>query len=229
MANWLEEEENKLAEEKKRIEDLKAIRDEKEALLNESLKEFFILCDRVNKVKYGLEISKFEVIGATTSLKGPNVCSQVGYRDHSVFYKLINRGIKFHLGSIEAFTVIQESLDSVFHRHKEFVLFRNLTTDQSIRNWEEEKIINLIRWLLFDLDNDTVIKYMPGEEEYNYHTQKNNLHNELNEAISKLTQCERWQLGRDSYDKYMNVNILKGKINDIKSEIESIEIHSMNK
>lgn len=41
--------------------------------MNESHKEFFKLCDRVNKINCNLEIKKFEVIGAITSIKSSNI------------------------------------------------------------------------------------------------------------------------------------------------------------
>jgi len=231
MTNWLENlEEEERRDSSKRII-LDEIRAKSEDSLKNSLVPFFQLCNRVSKVKNSiLKVRELEVTGDSIILNYP-YSNENGYTNgHKLF-----RYVKFDLDSIEVFTSVCEYSDlsnKIFiyeTGHTNFILFRNRIAIQSINNWEEEKILNLIKWLLFDYDNDSVIEYLPGEEIYNYNTKKYSLLEDLKEANSKLNQIQQWQFGRSSYEKYGEVNNQKDRIKKIQNELAPYSFFSQNR
>lgn len=191
MTNWLEsEEEKKALEAKKRLleinealiraDDLskkEAIRSKKEVTIDVNLKTFYDLCDRVLKLNINsLNIFRLKVVGSKLISHEPkryyNYDGVSGYiPDTTVAEK---RSVRFSatdsdqiLIDVLGYSVTTTHYDSERKDYEK----TNSSTDrfskkcllQDILAWPEDKMIKIIRWLIFELDSFE--ENLPGEFE----------------------------------------------------------------
>lgn len=168
MTNWIEQEEEKkaLAEKKRIIEsnakhilDKKRAEDRthKEEILKNNLSLFFNLCNRIKKLDNNpnsLMISGFQV--ASVSYK----------KDFSDFSDF--RVISFSTTETDQILIeIRSYQDEYYGGQKmktiEKMYLSKKILNQDILDWEEEKMINTIRWINSQYDN--IKKNLPKENE----------------------------------------------------------------
>lgn len=169
---WLESEEEKTAlAEKKRILESNAKnildkqRDEdriqKEEILKKNLGIFFNLCDRINKLDnnpYLLSISNLKVFSKKDKKATNN------WYDYYSDYREISFSITETNQILIEIRCYQERYrQSYLQETIEKMLLSKKCLNQDILNWEEEKMISTIRWIIFQFDN--IKKNLPKPNE----------------------------------------------------------------
>lgn len=221
MNNWLNEEERK-----------QEIFIQHENLIDTNLSAFYDLCIRVNKVKPGsLSISRLKVLGNKSFTIQENDSDGDGGRC-GIWGK---RGIKFSCSTSDL--ILIEIYIDEYHYNKDRELGDISMQIDSIKickkcsykdifDWDEEKMLNVIKWLL--LESDSINEYIQGKEvksestrhEMNLIKSKlSKLDNDLEDANKKLSLIEYFQIGRTKTEKANQINFQNSIINDILNEI----------
>lgn len=181
MTNWLESEEMKF-EENKKVELLK----EQTKLLNDQariktedhltslLKKFYDLCHRVIKVKPGsLMVSKLKILGTNKAII-PKVTYITGKTKGNRYESLYHRrGINFSFLNPDELIIdlLIESQqtggnwEGQYSYKTECILLRKKVIPQDIINWQEDKMLNTIQWLILESELDLIKESIPGENQ----------------------------------------------------------------
>ena len=134
MASWLEEEEQKLQLQKERDKEV-----------HESLRKLYDLCERVNKIKKRIDYSWFYFSGpryTTDSIWDRELGMHV---DESAF-----DSIQIQCSDPEGiFIEVVTTASSGYQREK--VHIRKKCTLQDLRNWSEDQILYVLKWLVSGL------------------------------------------------------------------------------
>jgi hypothetical protein len=222
MTNWLEEEENK-----------KSNLAQRNNLLLNSLNRFYDICRRVNKVKSGVSISEFEVIGNTKRILSERIYFYGGDHTDELYFK---RGIRFSIWEQDEMIleVITRQYTYRQYIHTDdapgniVVHIRKKLFPKELNEWNEEKMLNLIQWLLFEIDS--VRETLPGEEmEIESSSIKSSLESELSRLKKdlvlenhKLAEIEVWKFDRRREVREEQILKQKSKIDPLIRRINEI-------
>lgn len=250
MTNWLE------SEEKKKEEDalIEKLNDEKWSSLYNNLTSFFDLCKRLNTLRNSeaLRIVYTSITGIcywyTIRFK-----DDYGDGDHIFYERVISFNYKENPERFELDVYLQEQHShsyltfpyKLFNAHRRY-LYRKKIDIEDIINWDEEKRLHIIKWLLGELDkgipsgNDynmdgylhwlnVPTESLPGKSNANpvfdYKTELDKLDKAIVLVKNTIVELNRWQMFRSDSEKRDQISRQEEKIIKIKLEILNLGKH----
>jgi hypothetical protein len=186
MTNWLESEEQKKIIEENDEKNRTQIQSKKEEIIHNNLKTFYDLCDRVNKLKYALKISRLNVTAflhhnlpdRTETYYHSGIGFPGEYRQATIFVRG-TREIYFSVSNNEIEITLFYNLDEhaisdnygisydlpQYPKKYKKEILKRYCSNQDLVNWQEEKMINTIRWIINELDYNSIEENLPGINE----------------------------------------------------------------